>query len=224
MNTVVSAPMNTHNQEAWLVLSPMASKTLQGVSSMCRCPEVALRARIRLVERGGERRARSDDPHHGAGRDIEPVVGQCGHDALERSAEHVLLDEQMGQEHRGEQALADHLGHDGGDGHPWDRAPAATPVGRPVMDDAHETHLPVDLFGGLLVEGVVGRPALRADPLLLRDVVDALFGLELGVVTPSVSLAAGLLAPPTLGGTRRLRGSATMVVISGPRVPLLLLA
>ena len=46
----------------------------------------------------------------GAGRDVQPLGGQRGHDPVHRPAQHVLLVQQPGQEPGGEQPLRDHLG------------------------------------------------------------------------------------------------------------------
>jgi len=46
------------------------------------------------------------------------------------------------------------------------------------VQNTDDAHLPVDLGRALLIQGLIGCPAFRAEPLVLGNVVEHLFGLE----------------------------------------------
>jgi len=132
--------------------------------------------RDQLGQRGQQLRTRREHPGQGALGDMEPVVGQRGHDAVRGTTQHELLTQQPGQEPTGEPTLPDRLGYRCGDQDPTDRAATRPPVGRAPVHDPGQLHLPVDLLTTLLPEPGVARAAERAHPLGLTDVVDLLTG------------------------------------------------
>jgi hypothetical protein len=137
-------------------------------------------------QRGQQLRARREHPGQSALGDVEPVVGQRGHDPVRGTAEHELLAQQPGQETRGEPALADRLGHRWRDQDPPDRAATRPPVGRAPVHDAGQRDLPVDLLATLLPERCVARAAARTHPLALGNIVDLLAGRQMRVVPAAV--------------------------------------
>ncbi len=134
-----------------------------------------------LGQWGQQGRARREHPGQGALGQVEPVMGQRGHDPVRGTTQHELLDQQPGHKPAGEPALGDRLGHRWGDQHPTDRATAGPPVGRTPVHDAGQRDLPVDLLAALLPERGVTRAAARTPQLLGRDVVDLLPGQQMGL-------------------------------------------
>ena len=107
------------------------------------------------IEGGQQHRQPLQDADEGPLGNLEAVGAKRGDDAFQRSAEHVLLHQQSGEELRGEASLQDRLRRHRGDQHTANRAVAGPTVGRTAMDDPHDPYLPVDLLGGLLAEGHV---------------------------------------------------------------------
>jgi len=157
------------------------------------------------VERGekhGERLEAADERALGH---VEPVVREGCDDPFEGATEHVLLDHEARQERSGEQPLGDYPRHHRGHEHAGHRAATRPPIGRPAMDDPHDTDLPVDLLGDLLTERDIWRAAVGADPVAFLNVVDPLDRLEPQIVAASVT-----------GPARSLTAGASITALCGP--------
>jgi len=119
------------------------------------------------------------------------------------------FEDQPGEGPRGEQPLSYRLGRHRRHDDALSLAPTGLRVPASAVQNGDDAHLPVDLGGGLFAEGLIGCPAVRAEPLVLAQVVEHLFGLECRVVPPAMPGAARPLTttatPVALGPARTWR-------------------
>ena len=181
-----------------------------------RVPRLPAMGGDRLRPRRQQRRDLLQLAGQGAGRDVQPLGGQRGHDPVHRPAQHVLLMQQPGQEPGGEQPLRDHLGRRRRAGRPRPVARAAAPVAAAAQQDPDQFDLPVDQLAVLGADELVPGPAARAAPLLRFQVDDAFLGLQVRITAAAVPRRARTLPPPA----RAVRSlSARAVLAAPPRLP-----
>ena len=161
--------------------------------------------RLDRLRPGGQQRGdllQSAD--QGALGHVQAVGGQRGDDPVQRPAQDVLLIRQPGQEHRGEQALRDHLrrpgrAHRDPPGQ-LGRALAAPPVPAPPPQDPAQPHLPVKLLRILGTQEFEVRAAATAPPQPRLHVDDALLGFQVRIRAAAVTARALPLPPPARPG------------------------
>ena len=154
----------------------------------------------RGLQRGQQDRQGFHDSGQGALGHGQTAGGQRLDDPVHRQTQHELLVQQPGIKACGEPALDDR-GRCRRRGHrprprPISRTRTHPPVPHPAVHDPGQAHLPVDLLTAFRAERGELPPAVRADPLIGRHVMNLLPGLQMRVVPPTVPGTARPL--PTL--------------------------